>query len=89
MHIYFITLLLIFYLLYIQYSPGIGNIWYRNNEYYSPMGAVKMISAPLHLHYMWYPSMWDINFFLWILAYIVLMILLHKIDLYKRQYYTQ
>ena len=71
MHTYFIVLLLICYLLYVQFTPGMGNIWYRNNEYYSPMGAVKIILAPLQLYYMWYPSMWDINFFIWILAYII------------------
>lgn len=71
MHIFSITLLLILYLLYIQFSPGMGNIWYRNNEYYSLMGAVKMILAPLNLHYMWYPCMWDINFLMWILIYMI------------------
>ena len=69
MHLILITLLLVFYLLYVQFSPGMGNIWYRNNEYFSPMGAIKMILAPLHLYYMLYPCMWDINFFIWILIY--------------------
>lgn len=69
MHLILITLLLVFYLLYVQFSPGMGNIWYRDNEYFSPMGAIKMILAPLHLYYMWYPCMWDINFFIWILIY--------------------
>ena len=68
---YGIILIYIFYLLYIQFSPGMGNIWYRNNEYFSPMGAINMTLSPLYLYYMWYPSMWDINFFIWILLYIV------------------
>ena len=71
MHIYFITLLLVFYLLYVQFSPGMGNIWYRNNEYYSLMGALKMIYSPLYLHIMWYMNMWDMNFLIWILIYII------------------
>ena len=39
-------LLLTGYLLYIQFSPGMGNIWYRNGEYLSPMGAVVMLIEP-------------------------------------------
>ena len=35
--------LLVLYLLYVQFSPGMGNIWYRNEEYFSPMGAINMI----------------------------------------------
>ncbi len=72
MHTYFIIILLLFYLLYVQFSPGMGNIWYRNNEYFSPMGAIKIILAPLHLYYMWYPSMWDINFFIWLVIYFLI-----------------
>ena len=55
------------FLLYIQFSPGMGNIWYRNNEYFSPMGAVNVILFPLQNEHMWVPSMWDINYFIWIL----------------------
>lgn len=60
------------FLLYIQFSPGMGNIWYRNNEYFSPMGAVSVILFPLQSTEMWNPSMWDINYFIWLLiVYIV------------------
>jgi hypothetical protein len=69
---YGIILIYIFYLLYIQFSPGMGNIWYRNNEYFSPMGAINMTLSPLYLYYMWYPSMWDINFFIWIIVYFLI-----------------
>ena len=84
MHIWSITLLLICYLLYIQYSQGMGNIWYRNNEYYSPMGAVKMILAPLHLYYMWYPFMWDINFLMWILFYFIFLYLVNTFNIFNK-----
>ena len=56
------------FLLYIQFSPGMGNIWYRNNEYFSPMGAVNVILFPLQNGYMWAPNMWDINYFMWVLV---------------------
>lgn len=63
-------LLLLGYLLYIQFSPGMGNIWYRNGEYFSPMGGVNVILYPLYSVEMWRFEMWDLNFFLWILTFI-------------------
>jgi len=65
-------LLLLGYLFYIQFSPGMGNIWYRNGEYFSPMGAVNVIFYPLYSVEMWRFEMWDLNFFLWILTFICL-----------------
>jgi hypothetical protein len=62
--IFIITLL---FLLYIQYSPGMGNIWYRNNEYFSPMGALRVMVFPFQNVQMWYPTMWDINYIMWLL----------------------
>ena len=62
--IFIITLL---FLLYIQYSPGMGNIWYRNNEYFSPMGALHVMVFPFQNVQMWYPTMWDINYIMWLL----------------------
>ena len=62
--IFIVTLL---FLLYIQYSPGMGNIWYRNNEYFSPMGALHVMVFPFQNVQMWYPTMWDINYIIWLL----------------------
>ena len=64
-------LLLLGYLFYIQFSPGMGNIWYRNNEYFSPMGAVNVMIFPFRNLQMWYPTMWDINYIMWLLLGIV------------------
>lgn len=61
----------LFFLLYIQYSPGMGNIWYRNNEYFSPMGAVNVMIFPFRNLQMWYPTMWDINYIMWLLLGII------------------
>jgi len=61
----------LFFLLYIQYSPGMGNIWYRNNEYFSPMGAVNVMIFPFRNLQMWYPTMCDINYIMWLLLGIV------------------
>lgn len=60
------------YLLYIQFSPGMGNIWYRNNEYYNFNGALKLILYPIFSIKMWYLEMWDINYFVWITIYFLL-----------------
>ena len=84
MHIWSITLLLFFYLLYVQFSPGMGNIWYRNNEYFSLDGALKIIFAPLHLYYMWYPFMWDINFLMWILFYFLTLFLARTFNIFDK-----
>lgn len=71
------VILTIFYLLYIQYSPGMGDIWYRNNEYYCFMGAWKVMIFPLQNNAMWNISMWDINYFVWIIVYVLIIILHH------------
>ena len=62
-------LLLTGYLLYIQFSPGMGNIWYRNGEYFSPMGAVRMLISPFQERYMWNIEFWDLNFVIWSLLF--------------------
>ena len=71
------VLLTIFYLLYIQFSPGMGDIWYRNNEYFSLLGAWYVIIFPLQNSNMWHYQMWDINYFVWVFLYIILVILHH------------
>ena len=69
---YVIIATTLLFLLYIQFSDGMGNIWYRNGEYFSPMGAVHIIAYPLHCIQMWYPDMWDINYLVWIITTTIL-----------------
>ena len=71
------VILTILYLLYIQFSPGMGNIWYRNNEYFSFMGAWNVIMFPLQNSAMWDISMWDINYFIWTGFYLLFIFLHH------------
>lgn len=59
-------LIILLYLIYVQFSPYIGNIWWRD-DYFSPMGAIKIMIYPLQEIYMWYPELWDMNVFIWIL----------------------
>ena len=71
------VVLTIFYLLYIQYCPGMGDIWYRNNQYYCFMGAWKVMIFPLQNSAMWNISMWDINYFVWIIVYVLIISVHH------------
>ena len=77
MYIIGFAFLTFIYLLYIQFSPGMGNIWYRNNEYFSFMGAWKVIIYPLENNEMWHYTMWDINYFIWVMFYLLVIILHH------------
>ena len=54
------------YLYYIQFSPSMGNIWWRNRKL-SPLGAYKLMVHPLHNTLFWVnPSLWKINYYLWL-----------------------
>ena len=59
-------LLTIVYLLYVQFSPGMGDIWYN------------VMIFPLQHSAMWNISMWDINYFVWI-AFYIFIIILHRL----------
>ena len=66
------VLITFIFLLYIQFSPKMGNIWYRNG-YFVPRGAVNLMVYPLREIKMWNPKLWDINYFIWIIfTYIVM-----------------
>ena len=69
--IYYWSLITIIYLLYIQFSPTMGNIWIRENRF-APLNALRLIIYPLYDYKMWtYTDMWPINYFIWIIiAYI-------------------
>ena len=54
-----------FYLIYVQFSPSMGNIWYRSGQFI-PSSALNLMISPLWIKYMWYPSFWDINYFMWL-----------------------
>ena len=62
------------YLAYIQFSPKMGKIWWRNGNF-TPMGAVKLIVYPFQQIEMWKPRLWDINYFMWLVGGYVI----HKI----------
>jgi len=73
----FITVI---YLLYVQFSPQIGNIWWRN-DYFSPMGAIKIIVYPLYEIKMWNIEFWDINYFIWLLFGVIINFIINLNDI--------
>jgi len=52
-----ISLSTIFYALYIQFSPGLGNIWIRpdsnKKKHFSPYGLINMMKRPFHDKNFW------------------------------------
>ena len=73
----FITVI---YLLYVQFSPQMGNIWWRN-DYFSPMGAIKIIVYPLYEIKMWNMEFWDINYFIWLLFGVIINFIINLNDI--------
>ena len=54
------------YILYIEFSPTMGNIWLRSG-YFVPSNIIRLMLQPLHDIKMWiYTSMWPINYFIWL-----------------------
>ncbi len=58
------------FLLYIQFSPTMGNIWIRDGHF-TPRGAVDVMLYPLTEWRMWKPEMWIINYPIWIACGII------------------
>ena len=64
-------ILTILFLLYIQFSPDMGNIWLRSG-YFMPMGAIKMIIYPFKEIHMWLlPEMWIVNYWIWMIPFLM------------------
>ena len=64
-------LITVVFLLYIQFSPTMGNIWYRCG-YFTPMGALNVMVYPFKNILMWKPNMWIINYPIWLIVSLVL-----------------
>ena len=60
----------ILFMLYVEFSPTMGRIWYRydseGNGYFTFKGLFDLMLYPLLNYRMWIPKLWDINFFIWI-----------------------
>ena len=81
---YHFIIIFIFYSLYVQLDPSMGNIWLRpdsdGNQVFCPLGLVDLILAPLQKDkaYFWEPTFWSINFFVYIIVYFFIYLLVVK-----------
>ena len=70
-----ILIILIIFSLYVQYSPTMGNIWLRTNseneQVFCPMSLVDLIFSPLYRSYFWSYSLLPINFWVYLLVYLL------------------
>ena len=61
------SLYFLLYLIYLEVSPKLGNIWIRCNSdnklKICPSGIFLMLKAPFYNLYYWNPKFWDINFY--------------------------
>jgi hypothetical protein len=71
--------LTLIYLLYIEFSPGMGNIWWRDNKLFLA-GAVLMLTEPLYNKTLWYPYLWDLNFVVWCIVCILIRLVVKKLN---------
>ena len=54
------------YLAHVQFSRGMGNIWWRAGRL-SPGGAWAVMVYALKERQMWRPEFWDLNYPIWLL----------------------
>lgn len=62
---------ILLWILYLQFSPKIGNIWIRDNSRgertFVPYNILNMVFYTVNNIDFWYPWNWDMNPFIWIL----------------------
>lgn len=71
--------LVLTYLLYIEFSPGMGNIWWRDNKLFLT-GAVSMLTEPLYNKTLWSPYLWDLNFVVWCVVFALISLSIRKLN---------
>jgi len=53
------------FILYLELSPKLGNIWYRKNyqniREFQPMFILPYLKKPFQSKILWYPQNWDLN----------------------------
>ena len=82
--VYHLIFVFIIFSLYVQLSTTMGNIWLRpdsdGNLIFCPLGLVDLILAPISLDklYFWEPQFWPINFFVYLLGYMLVYTLINK-----------
>lgn len=61
-----IVIACVVFAMYLELSPGLGNIWYRHGRF-SPVGYIKCIVYPLQERQLWHYKHADLNIFYLIL----------------------
>jgi hypothetical protein len=60
-------LYLIIFMIYLELNPKIGNVWYRigsdGKKHINLSSLYNLIVQPLYSIDLWYPSFWDLNYF--------------------------
>lgn len=78
--ILWLLIVFVFWLLYLELSPGLGGILVRPNSSgtrtFSLGGVWTLMKKPLSDGMYWYPKFWDLNIYmLWLIACIVYFLL--------------
>ena len=76
------------FFIYIEISPRMGNIWYRTNskgkKELKPINMLNYIKTNTQKKVMWYPKLWDINYFIFVTIFTYLY---NKIKIYIYERY--
>ena len=63
------------YAIYLELSPGLGNIWYRTGvdgvKHIKIFNLLNIMIKPLTNKDLWTPSLWDTNYFIFITVWTI------------------
>jgi hypothetical protein len=72
-------IIFLIWLIYLEYSSKLGNIWWRINSKgqreFQFEGIIQMIFYPWKSWDFWYPRMWDLNIYVILLIFFLLYII--------------
>ncbi len=83
--IYLFILYLIFFALYLELNPKMTNVWYRigsdGNRHVQLWNLIDFIIKPFQKKEFWYPTFWDLNFFIGVFTLILCYYIFHNLDI--------
>ena len=64
---------LVAYSCYVQFSPTIGNVWYRsdseNVKRFQLSGLLSLLNRPLNDNLFWKYKNWDLNWYIYLIGF--------------------
>ena len=76
--IYSFIISVILFGLYVELNPYMTNIWWRINADGNKQIVINnlfiLMFAPINYLFYWYPTAWDINFFIWWMIIFIILI---------------